>query len=1146
MQGGEKRRQKRQKIRQTATLIAAERRIPVRIIDITAQGASMVLSAGATLSNDVELVFSENGQTYIFPSTIKDRATVKGKEGKSWLRVGVQFNALPNGAADLFGVLAGRIVKEGTPTLQQDMSSSSHPTEILNHTPSDQPTQILAKDRRDKRRHSRVKKHFQMLCFQDQIKAQGQSLNVSEVGIGFLAKAGFPLQTNVTLHCKIDETLSFKLNVLIRFRKQTHAAPDEVWQYGAQIESASPSFQSFLDRHGITQKTTRSTTRHDELRGGQGGVLDQCKYKFIKHLGTGGFAKVILVEDVQLHRKVAMKILLPQINEDKAMAKKFVKEAQISAKFHHPNIAFVYEVGEIEPSRYSQVFDFPPDILEPYHSGMVYFTMQYIEGRTLAEIIKKQKKISVFEVIDILRAVGRALNFAHKEGVVHRDIKPENIMKTYDDRILVTDFGIASVLSSSSQGAGADGLPDGQESGQTKTKGFMGTPLYVSPEQIMEEELDGRCDLYSLGITGYELLTGTTPFRGKTWMETLAKQLHEPAAPLTDIDSTIPVNFNDFIMALLQKKKEARFNDAGVFLKKLDELEVFLRAERVEVEGAEEISPEMFEYVEKLYRQFAKTFKTIGTYPETHEMVQQAIGRLYQMFVTCFDEFERLDFEISSMQVFFHGQAVFSEDQKENGFCFNLFRDGVRNLIFFRGMPESELRSLLVSLYQYINNSKSYEIDAVTILFQLGLSFIDFEYADSFYEDPESQSRLYRLRSVVLKEENWAVPQMMKSAFNCEKLLSFHHNIVKAVRQPSIERCIAHLREPDYNQIRKEAIRICLYLVEQEMKTEVFDEHYALMEEVIYSCVAENDLSSALYVLKSLESWGINAPENDLRECASRFVGLQERLSREDFIIPLVEKFFMVSRGHGDGVKAICQALSPTLAVPVLFELFLAESEDWKRSFLAQCSVIAAGPKPEFLNQKALELDDDTAAVFLKSYRYLHPNAPKTTLLKWVKYNGPETRQVLVQLASLSNRSESTAILKKCASERNQRFEESRKLAWQYLEKFAPKALHSVVSEFFEPDRFKDLTNLEKKLVFRLAGSVLAQKGGEHFLGQLVQEKGVLGTTSIPIEDRKQAARYLKQLNSLHGNEILNKESKRLFGNREYLNYLKKLCEDIT
>ena len=1142
-QGDDRRQQQRYKVKQAAVLVAGRRRLPVRILDINTKGASFILPVIDDIPQAIQLEFKGKDSPVIFTGELIEKMECRANNGVCLIRLGMKFLQVPNDSAAFFSEMSKNIIRNKPAAPETSAPEASSSTEILFAGESEFPTQKQgSSEKTDNRKYNRKKIRLPVICVIDSRQFQAQSVDFSEVGVGFLTTEDFPEHHAGTLHCKASDNLVFKLQVDFRFRGTLRTGDRTYQKVGARIISASPEFQRFIDDNHITQKGTRGFSEAEFQKTQPSRVLETCKYKFIQELGVGGFAKVFLVEDMALHRKVAMKILLPQITEDKAMARQFIKEAQISAKFHHPNIALVFEVGEISADNYASILEFPEEVTREYQNGMVYFTMQYIEGRTLASIIKKQRKLAPLKVLSILTEVGKALDFAHKEGVVHRDIKPENIMMTFDDKILVTDFGIASVLNQN-RSSGAVQLE--HEQTQNKTKGFMGTPLYVSPEQILEGEIDGRTDLYSLGITGYELLTGLTPFRGQTWMETLAKQLHEEPAPLTEVEPTVPGNFSDFILELLQKKKENRPASAEVFLKKLDQLKTFLLADRVVVEKMEEVSEESFEQVEKLFKQFAKTFKTIGTYPDTHEMVVTAIDRLYALFQGCFESFERLDFEIFSMEVRFLDTQVFSEDQKENGFCFNLFRDGVRNLIFFRGLPLEELRKFLVSVHIYINHTKTYEIDSVTLLFELALEYIDFEYADSFYEDPESQARMYQLKADLLVEEEWSVSEMLKTSFNCEKLISYFQNINQAYLHGMVDRFEGLLKEPDLSKIRKEAIRICLFLAENEQKTEVFDERYRLMEEVIYSCVSENDLSSALFVLKSLESWAMNAPQRDIRECAARFVSLQERLSKAEFIEQLVEKYFNISRSFADGIKAICQALQSDPSVPILFELFKKEKDLWKQTFLAQCCVLAAGSNTEKLNQLAMSLNDELASVFLKGYRLLHENAPNTTLLRWMSFSGAETRLVLVQLASQLNRTENQTILKRCATEKLTIFSESRKLAWQLLDKYTPKALQSVITEFFKVEALKELSDLETNLVFQHAGTTLEKRGGKQFLIQVVQEKGVLGSGSVSIENQKKAAIQLKALNSEDGISVLKKESKRLLGNREYVNFLKQLCEDI-
>ncbi|PIE90321.1 MAG: hypothetical protein CR997_06945 [Acidobacteria bacterium] len=1133
---GEKRKQPRYLVLCHGILSHNELKIPIQIQDINTRGASFVMA-----KSDIPL-----GQVVIECRLEKNKATFKGncrtvnafqsKKGKPFLRIGMQFTAASKNAAAFFSELSGQIKRNDQATIAAENPYRENPTEVLNKAKVAFPAENVGSGVHNKRKHRRVELKKPLILTYDEGQFKGQSIDFTELGIGYLTTTDTPSTNSLTLHCKAREDLVFQLRIEVKFNGEYQSGNRIFRRVGARIIDASPEYQTFLKENKIV------TTKAESKAGSTSKILRPCRYRYLETLGTGGFAEVYLVEDVALHRKVAMKILLPHILKDRQMVDEFIVEAQISAKFHHPNIAIVYEVGEIHPDQFHSSIDFPQIILDQFKEGMVYFTMLYIEGRTLADVIKKQRKLPPLKVLHIMREVGKALSFAHQGGVIHRDIKPENIMLTFDNKILVTDFGIASVLKSNI----ADNRAHADELSQKKTKGFMGTPVYVSPEQILEKEVDGRSDLYSLGVTGYELLVGKPPFKGATWMETLAKHLHEPPTSMLELNPGIPSNFDVFIQKLLAKKKEDRPESAKVFLDDLHILESHLLTENVVVDRVKEITPEMFHAVESLFKQFVKTLKNIGTYPETHHMVIHAIERLYQFFEAYFEEYERLDLEISSMEVLFDKTSVFSEDQKENAFCFNLFRDGIRNLIFFRGLPLEELKTFLVAVHKYINNAKSYEMDSVTLLFQLELKYIDFEYSDSFYEDPNTMNRMYHMKKNMSVKEQWDVPSLMKSAFPGEELLTYWNNIQNAFDQSNTLNFVNRLIQPELTHIRTEAIRIAISMAEREKESEVFDQQYRMMEEVIYSCLSENDLTSAIYTIKTLESWALNAPKDDTKQFASRFVSLQERLSSEEFLEPLLDKYFLISRSFGDGVKAICRALQPAKAVPVLFQLFKRQNEGWKHNFIAECCVITAGPHIAKLNQLGLSLDDELAATMLKSYRYLHPRAPKTSIMQWFSHPGTKTRMALVSLVNVVNRPESIPILKKCALEKLSRHESSRKLAWQLLEKRSPKSLNSVVKQYFDLGALKELTVMEQKMVFQYAATHLVKEGGEAFLIEIIHDKTLLGTGGLDLEERKLAALQLKRIGTEASRQAIIRESKRILGNREFINYCKRLSEDMS
>jgi len=221
------------------------------------------------------------------------------------------------------------------------------------------------------------------------------------------------------------------------------------------------------------------------------------RYSLERELGRGGMGVVYLAREVRLDRPVAIKLLPPTKASDPKLRERFLREARTAAKLSHPNVIPIHAVEEI--------------------GEFVFFAMAYVDGETLTERVRRRGPLPPSEAARVLRDVAWALAYAHSQGVIHRDVKPDNILLESSGRVLVADFGIAGVV------AGAGALASGE---------VIGTPEFMSPEQALGEATDARSDLYSLGIVGYFILSGTLPFEGEKATEVLAKQVTEPAPAL--------------------------------------------------------------------------------------------------------------------------------------------------------------------------------------------------------------------------------------------------------------------------------------------------------------------------------------------------------------------------------------------------------------------------------------------------------------------------------------------------------------------------------------------------------------------------------------------------------------------------------------
>ena len=224
------------------------------------------------------------------------------------------------------------------------------------------------------------------------------------------------------------------------------------------------------------------------------GMIIAERYEIVGKIGTGGMADVYKAMDHKLNRFVAVKVLKPEFREDTTFIKKFRSEAQAAAGLTHPNIVNVFDVGD--------------------DGGVYYIVMELIEGITLKEYISKKGKLSIKEATSIAIQVSMGLEAAHSHGIVHRDVKPQNIIISTDGKVKVTDFGIARAASSN-----------------TISSNVMGSVHYSSPEQVRGGYSDEKSDIYSLGITLYEMVTGRVPFDGDTTVAIAIKHLQEEMVP---------------------------------------------------------------------------------------------------------------------------------------------------------------------------------------------------------------------------------------------------------------------------------------------------------------------------------------------------------------------------------------------------------------------------------------------------------------------------------------------------------------------------------------------------------------------------------------------------------------------------------------
>src|SRR6478752_3466513 len=254
------------------------------------------------------------------------------------------------------------------------------------------------------------------------------------------------------------------------------------------------------------------------------------RYKVISRVGSGGMADVYLAEDQLLGRHVALKLLHHHFAEDQEFVERFKREASSAAGLSHQNIVGIFDRGEWE--------------------GTYYIAMEYVAGRSLKTIVREQGALEPATAIDIVVQILRAARSAHRHGVVHRDLKPHNVILDEEGRARVTDFGIAR--------AGASDM--------TLTGSIMGTAQYLSPEQAQGHIVSGSSDLYSIGVTLYELLTGVVPFDGETAVAIAYQQVSAQPRPPSEVNPSVPLGLDAVVLRALAKDPAQRYADADEFI----------------------------------------------------------------------------------------------------------------------------------------------------------------------------------------------------------------------------------------------------------------------------------------------------------------------------------------------------------------------------------------------------------------------------------------------------------------------------------------------------------------------------------------------------------------------------------------------------
>lgn len=251
-------------------------------------------------------------------------------------------------------------------------------------------------------------------------------------------------------------------------------------------------------------------------------------------LGRGGMGSVYKARDLTLDRYVALKVVSAEMRHDSRFTERFRREARLAARLRHPRIVSVHEVGSL--------------------GGFHYFSMDYIEGATLRAVIQRRGALPAEDAVSVVAEICRAVAHAHGKGIIHRDLKPENVMIDAEGDVFVMDFGLARAIN---------------EPGLTQTGEIVGSPFYMSPEQLFGEAVDEQTDIYSLGLVLYYCLTAEDLFAAETVTAVVAKHTTMPAAEVIAAHPLLPPNLQEILLSMIQEERDRRARSAKEILERL-------------------------------------------------------------------------------------------------------------------------------------------------------------------------------------------------------------------------------------------------------------------------------------------------------------------------------------------------------------------------------------------------------------------------------------------------------------------------------------------------------------------------------------------------------------------------------------------------
>jgi serine/threonine protein kinase len=264
--------------------------------------------------------------------------------------------------------------------------------------------------------------------------------------------------------------------------------------------------------------------------------MEYGRYRIVKEIGKGAMGVVYQAHDPQIDRLVALKVLRPDRVGNEEFAARFLREARAIGRMSHPRIVTIYDVGEDHDT--------------------IFIAMEYLKGEPFDEVMRSGR-LGVRQSVEMVRQMAQTLDYAHSQGIVHRDIKPSNIILTAENKIKLTDFGIARI-------------EDSTTGFQTRSGEILGTPHYMAPEQVTGQTVDGRSDLYSLGVILYELAAGRKPLTGNSIASILRAIAHDIPEPPVAVAPLVPQELSDLIMTCLSKAPEDRFQTGRQLADALD------------------------------------------------------------------------------------------------------------------------------------------------------------------------------------------------------------------------------------------------------------------------------------------------------------------------------------------------------------------------------------------------------------------------------------------------------------------------------------------------------------------------------------------------------------------------------------------------